>query len=463
MRFVLLTYLCFILVLQAAMGEQSGDWVYSVSNNKAIITGYTGAGGAVAIPSSVNCFPVGQVGSELLAPVFGFPNRTLTSLTIPNSVTSIGGQAFFGCKSLGLVNIPNSVTAIGSGAFSQCSSLVSISIPNSVTSIGGSAFSQCTSLTEVVLPSQLTAIEGQSFYRCTALTKINIPNYITRIGYSAFQDCWSLTKITLPSALRTLEAGVFYGCVSLIRVEFLGDVPTSTGVEIFVSAPATIYYLANRTGWGSSFAYRDTALIGTYRIIVSYETSRGGVTINPLKSFYTSGENVSLVASPYTGYLFAQWSGASTATASTLAITMDSDKVLTSSFVEDIGDADGDGLNNFQESVVYGSNPNQRDTSSDGIEDGQAVTLGYSPNLSFSALIAHLQSNPPAGLYTASQMQTMAFGDLVLSKNANGSFTLNYDIEQSTDLQNWSTYAPLSMPLTGLPEDKAFVRIKAKQ
>jgi hypothetical protein len=66
-------------------------------------------------------------------------------------------------------------------------------------------------------------------------------------------------------------------------------------------------------------------------------------------------------------------------------------------------------------------------------------------------------------LYTASQIQNMAFGDLVLTKNANGSFTLNYDIEQSTDLQNWSTYAPLSTPLTGLPADKAFVRIKAKQ
>ena len=66
------------------------------------------------------------------------------------------------------------------------------------------------------------------------------------------------------------------------------------------------------------------------------------------------------------------------------------------------------------------------------------------------------------GLYTANQMQTLAFGDLVLTKNPNGSFTLNYDIEQSNDLQNWSTYAPLSTPLTGLPADKAFVRIKAK-
>jgi hypothetical protein len=65
-------------------------------------------------------------------------------------------------------------------------------------------------------------------------------------------------------------------------------------------------------------------------------------------------------------------------------------------------------------------------------------------------------------LYTTSQIQNMAVGDLVLTKNVGGTFTLNYDIEQSADLQTWITYAPLSLPLTGLPTDKAFVRIKAK-
>ena len=66
-------------------------------------------------------------------------------------------------------------------------------------------------------------------------------------------------------------------------------------------------------------------------------------------------------------------------------------------------------------------------------------------------------------LYTTSQIQNMAVGDLVLTKNVGGSFTLNYDIEQSTDLQTWTPYQALSLPLTGLPTDKAFVRIKAKQ
>ena len=66
-------------------------------------------------------------------------------------------------------------------------------------------------------------------------------------------------------------------------------------------------------------------------------------------------------------------------------------------------------------------------------------------------------------LYTASQIQNMAMGDLVLNKNVNGTFTLNYDIEQSTDLQNWTPYQALALPLNGLPTDKAFVRVKLKK
>jgi hypothetical protein len=75
--------------------------------------------------------------------------------------------------------------------------------------------------------------------------------------------------------------------------------------------------------------------------------------------------------------------------------------------------------------------------------------------------IASLRASPNEwSLFTTSQIQNMAMGDLVLNRQENGSFVLNYDIEQSTDLQNWTTYAPLSLPLTGLPTDKAFVRIK---
>ena len=91
----------------------------------------------------------------------------------------------------------------------------------------------------------------------------------------------------------------------------------------------------------------------------------------------------------------------------------------------------------------------------------------YTPtqyNANFNAGKNSILNSPNSnGLYTATQMQAMAIGELVLTKDANGAFVLNYDIEQSTDLQTWTPYQALSLPLTGLPTDKAFVRIKAKQ
>jgi hypothetical protein len=198
-------------------------------------------------------------------------------------------------------------------------------------------------------------------------------------------------------------------------------------------------------------------------LVNSVDQTKGGLTVSPNQTSYIAGDLVTVSASPLPGYLFSSWSGDISGTTASVTLTMTSNKNITANFGEDTRDSDADGLSNYQEILIYGTNPNQKDTNTDGIEDGQAVTLGYSPTLNFSALITHLQSHPPTGLYTASQMQAMAIGDLVLTKNANGSFTLNYDIEQSTDLQNWSIYAPLSLPLTNLPPDKAFIRIKARQ
>jgi hypothetical protein len=100
-----------------------------------------------------------------------------------------------------------------------------------------------------------------------------------------------------------------------------------------------------------------------------------------------------------------------------------------------------------------------------GLTSAQVIL--YEPSNLAPIYLAGQQSviaNPNThNLYTTSQIQNMAVGDLVLTKNVGGTFTLNYDIEQSTDLQTWTTYAPLSLPLTGLPTDKAFVRIKVRQ
>ncbi|GHT67718.1 hypothetical protein FACS189452_05980 [Bacteroidia bacterium] len=135
----------------------------------------------------------------------------LTSVTIPNSVTSIGKSVFEGCTGLTSVTIPNSVTSIGNKAFSNCTGLTSVTIPNSVTSIGNNAFLGCSGLTSVTIPNSVTSIGGSAFHYCSGLTSITIPNSVTSIGNSAFQGCTGLTSVTnLNPTPQTINSNVFY-------------------------------------------------------------------------------------------------------------------------------------------------------------------------------------------------------------------------------------------------------------
>ena len=126
--------------------------------------------------------------------ITGIKDRTITSITIPNSVTSIGDFAFEDCSSLTSITIPNSVTSIGDYAFYNCLSLTSIEIPNSVTSIGAYAFWGCSSLTSITIPNSVTSIGDCAFCGWSALTSITIPNSVTSIGDNAFEGCSSLTN-----------------------------------------------------------------------------------------------------------------------------------------------------------------------------------------------------------------------------------------------------------------------------
>ena len=118
---------------------------------------------------------------------------------IKENTRVISGGAFKGCTSLTSVTIPNSVTSIGEYAFFYCSSLTSITIPNSVTSIGNYAFYNCSSLTSVTIPNSVTSIGNAAFYNCSSLTSVTIPNSVTSIGGSAFFYCSSLTSVEAPA------------------------------------------------------------------------------------------------------------------------------------------------------------------------------------------------------------------------------------------------------------------------
>jgi hypothetical protein len=262
---VLLTALFIASAHQTLSGETSGDWTYSVSDNQATITGYSGAGGAVYIPAVVDGNPVVKVGDS--SSIFGIGNSTVTSVTIPDSVTSIGSKAFYACNRLTSITIPDSVTSIGEYAFSSCASLSSVIIGNSVTSIGKDAFFFCTSLTSITIPDSVTSIGEYAFYACTSLTRITVDadnsNYssvdgvlfdklqtlliqypagkldgsytiddsVTSIGNYAFYYCSSLASVTIPDTVASIGERAFSEFTSLSSITVGADNSNYSSVD----------------------------------------------------------------------------------------------------------------------------------------------------------------------------------------------------------------------------------------
>ena len=156
----------------------------------------------------------------------------LTSVSIPEGVTSIDTGAFQGCSSLTSVSIPEGVTSIGNGAFKGCSSLTSVSIPEGVASIGTYAFSDCSSLTSVTIPEGVTSIDSYAFQGCSSLTSVTIPEGVMSIDRYAFQGCSSLTSVTIPEGVTSIGDSAFSGCSSLTSVT-IPDSVTSIGWDAF--------------------------------------------------------------------------------------------------------------------------------------------------------------------------------------------------------------------------------------
>ena len=160
--------------VQDAANAPLFDFEFIPPDNTAVIVTnykYNGAAADVTIPSRYQGKPVTMIGHA------AFFNSAVTSVTIPDSVTSISDEAFINCPKL-----------------------TNISIPNSVTYIGFSAFSSCTSLKSITLPSSLSFISGALFLGCSQLTTIHIPVSVTSIGNNAFADCPSLMTVTYPGS-----------------------------------------------------------------------------------------------------------------------------------------------------------------------------------------------------------------------------------------------------------------------
>ncbi len=292
----LLLAMLFANVLLAQLPQNSflvGQLYYvTTSENEVSVCGYNNADSPtdLVIPSTVNFQGTTYNVTSIRNRAFLYNGvateeidcPTLTSVVIPNSVTTIEECAFKGCYNLISVDIPNSVTSIGMGAFDGCSALPSIVIPNSVTYIGEQAFQRCEHLTSVTLPNSITTIAEEMFYFCGGLQSITIPDgvtsieknafrrcgirsvtipsSVTSIGEAAFRLCSRLTSVTIPSSVTSIGDSAFSNCYTLTSVVSLADPAPSIGDVVFIDDlgrfPKTLTVPFNAQGytpnWGEA-------------------------------------------------------------------------------------------------------------------------------------------------------------------------------------------------------------------
>ena len=267
-----------LLLLLSLLGlpvAAQAQFDYTNNSGTITITQYTGPGGPVTIPGTINGLPVTAVGGyyqmnlRFHVPVFvgAFQGSGVTSLTIPSSVTAIAEGAFSGCRSLtaitvdpldsvyssvagvlfdksetvlnqypagkaGSYAIPGSVTNIANSAFSLSTGLTSVTIPDSVTSIEAGAFTSCTGLTSVTIPNSVTSIGALAFANCYGLTNVTIPASLTSIAWEAFSQCTNLKNVTIPDGVTNIEFNAFELCLSLTGVT-MGNSVTNVAAGAF--------------------------------------------------------------------------------------------------------------------------------------------------------------------------------------------------------------------------------------
>lgn len=225
-----------------------GDEAFSGCRGLTSITGSATNVSAVARQARPTSFVVNITSGNIIENSAFFECSGLTSITIPDSVTSIGYSAFSNCNRLTTITIPDCVTSIGYSAFSGCKGLTNITIPDSVTSIGSGAFSNTAwynnqpdglvyagkvaysykgtmpNNTSIVLKEGTLGIAANAFSDCNELTSVTIPDSVTNIGDGAFSSCTKLTSITIGNGVKSIGGAAFKNCTELTSISIPNSV-----------------------------------------------------------------------------------------------------------------------------------------------------------------------------------------------------------------------------------------------
>ena len=186
--------------------EVGGGYSISALENKSIKS--------VAIPERVNNKDVIEISSNAFTGC-----TSLTSISIPSTVKTIGSEAFKGCSSLKNIVLPNTLSAIGNSAFENCTNLSTIQIPESVTTIGYYTFKGCSALKSISIPNSVTTIQDGAFMNATKLTTVSLPSGLTELSKNLFSGCTGLTSVKLPSGLTAINEHAFFNASNLTYIE----------------------------------------------------------------------------------------------------------------------------------------------------------------------------------------------------------------------------------------------------
>jgi len=383
------------------------------------IHGYNGGGTIVVAPSYIGGMPVIAIGNQ----AFQYNSRDygneseITQVVIPDTVTSIGENAFLECRELNSVTLSNNLSQIGLQAFFNCESLEEISLPSTLTTLGNYAFGHCTSLKTVNISEGITSIEG-AFAYCSSLEDIQLPNSIRHMD-DAFVNCTSLKTVNIPTGVATF-ASTFYYCSNLQSITIPNNI-TTIGDAAFmgsgitsISIPSSVTTIGNNAFYECAALERISMDIGINNLLI-YSNAFGNcsnlisVNITDLNRWCSSSfSNTFSNPLVYADYLYL--SGELVTSLDTCTVEIIPHNAFT-------------GYSGFKNITIPDSVTEIRQSAFDGCSNLETVVLGNSvetiwqlafancPKLTSVKIQSNITSIPKSLFYNCSQLSSIIYPD----------------------------------------------------